>query len=278
MSETREYDSMPLEDFEYSIASQIAYDYYDNGNDAQRTQEILDTYLEGYRFDPENSYNDASTIVRPDGSAILAYRGTRPTNPIDLVVDAGILLGTHRSPIPAPSFIQAQNHYNQVKSVYNNLDITGHSRGGTWANYIARENGEKAVVFNPGETPFALNSSKPSNTRVYRTNTFDLVSFSTHAYHDYNDIRIIPQSDPMESWLGSHNLTNFLPSIDMLPLSTQPDVIIPKIPSSIPQQTQREEIKQDTQLQVDICKEQPYLFYCKNKPKLRSHRRTIGRT
>ena len=64
----------------------------------------------------------------------------------------------------------------------------------------------------------------------------------------------------------------------MLPLSTEADVIIPKIPSSIPQQTQREEIKQDTQLQVDICKEQPYLFYCKNKPKLRSHRRTIGRT
>lgn len=271
MSETREYDSMPREDYEYSIASQIAYDYYDNNNDAQRTQEILDTYLEGYTFDPENSYNDASTIVRPDGSAILAYRGTRPTNPIDLVVDAGITLGSHRSPIPAPSFIQAQNHYNQVKSKYNNVDITGHSRGGTWGNYIARQNNEKAVVFNPGETPFGLSYSGENKTRVYRTNTFDLVSISTHAYADYNDIRIIPQSDPMESWLGSHNLTNFLPSIDMLPLSTEPNVIIP-------QQLRREEIKQTTQLQVDICKEQPYLYYCKNKPKLRSHRRTISGT
>ncbi len=268
MSVERTYDSMPREDFEYSIASQIAYDYYDNGNDNEATQRILDTYLEGYTFDPENSYNDASTIVRPDGSAILAYRGTRPTNPIDLVVDAGIMLGTHRNPIPAPSFIQAQNHYNQVKGVYNNLDITGHSRGGTWANYIARANGEKAVVFNPGETPFGLNYSGENNTRVYRTNTFDLVSFSTHAYKDYNDIRIIPQSDPMESWLGSHNLTNFLPSIDMLPLSTEPDVVY------IPEPLRREEAKQDTQLQVDICKSQPYLYFCKQKPKLRSHRRT----
>ncbi len=267
MSNTREYDSMPTEDFEYSIASQIAYDYYDNNNDSQKTQEILDTYLEGYTFDAENSYNDASTIVRPDGSAILAYRGTRATNPTDLVVDAGIMVGTHRSPIPAPSFIQAQNHYNQVKNIYNNLDITGHSRGGTWASYIARQNGEKAVVFNPGETPFGFSYSGENNTRVYRTNTFDLVSFSTQGYSDYNDIRIIPQSDPMESWFGSHNLTNFLPGIDMLPLSSVPNVIIP----NIPQRLQREEKLMDTQFQIDICKEQPYLFECK-KPKIKSRK------
>ena len=267
MSETRQYDSMPIEDYEYSIASQIAYDYYDNNNDAEATQKILDTYLENYKFDPENSYNDASTIVRPDGSAILAYRGTRPTNPMDLVVDAGILLGTHRSPIPAPSFIQAQHHYEKVKSTYDNLDITGHSRGGTWGNYIARANGEKGVFFNPGETPFAFNYGGEDKSRVYRTNTFDLVSISTHAYKDYKDIRIIPQSDPADSWLGSHNLTNFLPSIDMLPLSKEPNVIIP---SRIPIATQKQEIIQQEQYISDVCKDQPYLYYCKeNRPKLK---------
>lgn len=262
------YDNMPTEDMEYAIASQIAYEYYDNGNDAEQTQRVLDTYLEGYTFDPKYSYNDASTIVRPDGSAILAYRGTRPTNPIDLVVDAGILIGTHRSPIPAPSFIQAQNHYNQVKNIYSKLDLTGHSRGGTWANYIARENGEKAVVFNPGETPFALNMSKPTNTRVYRTNTFDLVSISIHAYKDYKDIRIIPQSDPMQSWLGSHNLTNFLPTQSMLPLSKEPDIIIPTTVET-PIETQKQEMKQDIRFVSNICLEQPYLEFCKKRPKLK---------
>lgn len=267
MSNEQTYDRMVEEDYEYAIASQISYDYYDLNNDAEKTQQILDTYLEGYRFDKENSYNDASTIVRPDGSAILAYRGTRPTNPIDLVVDAGIVLGSHRSPIPAPSFIQAQNHYNQVKSKYPNLDITGHSRGGTWANYIARQNNEKAVVFNPGETPFGFSYSGENKTRVYRTDTFDLVSISTHGYKDYNDIRIIPQSDPMESWLGSHNLTNFLPSQDMLPLSTEPDVIIP---TPIPVETQKQEIKQQEQFISNLCLQQPYLFECKKKrPKLK---------
>ena len=267
MAQEVEYDSMPTEDYEYAIASQIAYDYYDNGNDAQRTQEILDTYIEGYTFDPANSYNDASTIVRPDGTAILAYRGTRPTNPIDLVVDAGILVGTHRAPIPAPSFIQAQNHYNQVKANYPKLDITGHSRGGTWANYIARQNGEKAVVFNPGETPFGLSYGGENNTRVYRTNTFDIVSFSTHGYRDYNDIRIVPQTDPLDSWLGSHNITNFLPHYNLLPLSTAPDIIIPVIP---PKPVEPIIAKQDPRFISNLCLEQPNLKICKKKPKLKN--------
>jgi hypothetical protein len=59
MSEDNIYNSMPEEDMPYSVASQISYDYYDNGNDAQKTQEILDTYLEGYTLDSQLSYNDA---------------------------------------------------------------------------------------------------------------------------------------------------------------------------------------------------------------------------
>jgi hypothetical protein len=265
MSEDNIYDSMPQEDMEFSIASQIAYTYYDNGNDAQKTQEVLDTYLEGYTFDAANSYNDASTIVRPDGSAILAYRGTRPTNPIDLVVDAGIVLGTGRSAIPAPSFIQAQHQYSLVKSKYDNVDITGHSRGGTWANYIARNNGEKAVVFNPGESPIGFNFMGENRTRVYRTDSFDLVSISTHAYKDYNDIRIIPQTDDRSSWLGSHGLTNFLPSLDMLPLSNQQEII------NISPRIFKEERKEEKQIKKnieDVCQTDPYLFPNRCLPKL----------
>jgi hypothetical protein len=262
---SQNYDSMPQEDLEFSIASQISYDYYDNGNDAQKTQEILDTYLEGYTLDSELSYNDAATIVRPDGSVILAYRGTRPTNPIDLVVDAGIVLGTGRSAIPAPSFVQAQHHYDLVKSKYDNVDITGHSRGGVWANYIARNNGEKAVVFNPGESPIGFNYTGENKTRVYRTDTFDLVSISTHAYKDYDDIRIIPQTDDRSSWLGSHNLTNFLPSLDMLPLSKEQEIF--NISPRIFKEEKREEkiIKKNIE---DLCATDPYLFPNRCLPKL----------
>ena len=44
MDNTREYDSMDMADYEYSIASQISYMYYDNGNDSEATQRALDTY------------------------------------------------------------------------------------------------------------------------------------------------------------------------------------------------------------------------------------------
>jgi hypothetical protein len=263
MSNEEILDSMDANDYEYAIASQISYSYYDNNNDAEATQRILDNYIEGYKFDKEYSYNNGSTIVRPDGSAILAYRGTRPTNLDDLNADASILAGQHRTNIPHPRFIEANNHYQFVKNKYPNLDITGHSLGGTIADYVARQNEEKAVVFNPGETPFSSNIIGESNTRIYRTNTHDLVSFSNSMYPHAKSIRVVPQTDPLSSWLGSHNLSNFLPRQDLLPISKEPDIIIPTIKTKIAEE------KIIEQRQINICKEMPYLEFCKRLPKLK---------
>ena len=227
--------------------------------------------MEGYTFDPEYSTDNASTFIRPDGTAILAYRGTRPTNLDDLNTDAAILAGQHRTDILHPRFVEAVNQYDYVKAKYNNVDLTGHSLGGTLADYVGRMNDEQAVVFNPGESPFSLSVipvSQTSKTRIYKTNTFDIVSFANSMYPHAQSIRIIPQTDPQSDWFGSHNLTNFLPSQDMLPLSSEPDIIIPDIPLSIPEQTQQQEAKQE-RLVTNICLEQPYLFECKKRPKLK---------
>lgn len=266
------YDSMPREDMEYSIASQLSYDYFDNNNDAEQIQTSLDTYLEGYTFDPEYSTNNASTFIRPDGTAIIAYRGTRPTNLDDINTDAAILAGQHRtSGNPHPRFVEAVNHYNFVKSKYDFVDLTGHSLGGTLADYVGRMNNERAVVFNPGESPFSLSviPAGESNTIIYRTNTFDIVSFANSMYPHAQSIRVVPQTEGtgiFDSWLNSHSLLNFLPSQSMMPLSTEPDVIIPDF-RPIPTQTQKQEYKQDIRFISNLCKEQPYLFECK-RPKL----------
>ena len=282
MNNEQNYDSMPREDYEYSIASQLSYDFYDNGNDAEQIQKTLDTYLEGYTFDPDYSTNNASTFIRPDGSAILAYRGTRPTNFDDINTDASILAGQHRTDTPHPRFVEAVNHYNYVKAKYDNVDLTGHSLGGTLADYVGRMHDERAVVFNPGETLFSLSvipASQTSKTRIYRTNTFDVVSFANSMYPHAQSIRVVPQTDSQSDWFGSHNLTNFLPSQDMLPLSREPDIIIPNFtPISVEtkqetwkktkQETKRE-YKQDERFVSNLCKEQPYLFECKKlRPKL----------
>ena len=279
MSNEEILDRMNANDMEYSIASQLAYDYYDNNNDAEQIQRTLDTYMEGYTFDPEYSTDNASTFIRPDGTAILAYRGTRPNNLDDLNTDAAILAGQHRTNMPHPRFVEAVNQYNFVKDKYNNVDLTGHSLGGTLADYVGRMNDEKAVVFNPGESPFSLSVipvSQTSKTRIYKTNTFDIVSFANSMYPHAQSIRVVPQTDPQSDWFGSHNLTNFLPSQDMLPLSSEPDIIIPDIPLSIPEQTQQQEAKQE-RLVTNICLEQPYLFECKKRPKLKKKlRRSVN--
>jgi hypothetical protein len=87
--------------------------------------------------------------------------------------------------------------------------------------------------------------------------TFDLVSISTHAYKDYDDIRIIPQTDSRSDWLGSHGLTNFLPSLDMLPLSNQQEIFISP---PILQEERREKKKIIKKNIEDICATDPYLF------------------
>lgn len=279
MSNEEQLDRMPQEGYEYSIASQLSYMYYDNNNDAEQIQRALDTYLENYTFDPEYSTNNASTFIRPDGSAILAYRGTRPTNLDDLNTDAAIMAGQHRTDTPHPRFVEANNHYNLVKNTYTNVDLTGHSLGGTLADYVGRMNDESAIVFNPGESPFSLSvipASQTSKTTIYRTNTFDIVSFANSMYPHANRIRVVPQTDSASTWFGSHNLTNFLPPQSMLPISSEPDVIIPDTQVSfrkgitpIPTQEVKKEFKQQERIIKNICLEQPYLLECqKLRPKL----------
>ena len=280
MSE-QEYEQMVAQDYEYSIASQIAYNYYDNNNDVEETQEILDTYIEGYTFDPDYSYDNASTIIRPDGSAILAFRGTRPTNLDDLNADASILAGQHHTSQPHYRFVEAENHYNFVKERFRQVDLTGHSLGGTIADYIGRSNNERAVVFSAGETPFSLSvipEATASKTRIYKTNTFDVVSFSNSLYPHAESIRVVPQIDSNDSYIGSHNLSNFLPPYEMLPISSEPDVIIPsmipiqtklEVESNTPEKVKEIEFDKNERFISNLCLEMPYLFQCKKKIQLK---------
>ena len=59
--------------------------------------------------------NDIGVVLeRPDGTGIIAYRGTDPTNPYDLTADALILLGYNKEEgksIPGSRFDNAENLY-----------------------------------------------------------------------------------------------------------------------------------------------------------------------
>jgi hypothetical protein len=273
---------MENEDYQFSIASALAYDYYYSNMDNDKTQEALSHYMPGYELDSELSSLNHIVIKRPDESAILAYRGTDPQNPNDLFADAIILGGAHRDAVDLRDtrFNLAQQYYLDAKVKYGEVDLTGHSLGGAMADVIGTKYGERSTVFNPGASPMEfLNKNYPvSTSKVYKTNTLDLLSMSSRGYS--NPIEV-PQSErgalPFLN-IKSHDIKNFLPNINMLPLNFDgaPDIIIPsRIPIATTQEQRKEFIKQESIDQKILCDLQPELAPSICKPTLRFKKKLI---
>jgi hypothetical protein len=244
------------EDYEYSIASQLAYNHYYNNLNNGKTQELLNNYMEGYTIDTQLSNDMGIVVKRPDGTAIVAYRGTDPTNIYDLTADALIALGYNKEQgiaIPGSRFDRAEQLYKSANEKYPFVSLTGHSLGGTLSDYVGRKYGENAVVFNPGVSPVEITAErKPKSlTRIYTTDTFDLVSQISNLYGDEVEHLIVKQTDPTRSFLRiAFSLANFLPNQSMLPLGLK-ETIIPNVPVVNPLLPAKERNKiQDQQLQA----------------------------
>ena len=269
-SEFTTLDEMPIEDLQYSIASQIAYDYYNNEFDPVATQDNLDSMIEEHTLDPENSNDVGTTIIRPDGSAILSFRGTDPSNPYDLIADAELATGTDRLLPYYSRLARAEELYNKVKEEYGDVTLTGHSLGGYLADYTARKNNEQAIVFNPGLSPITASimpSPTDKKTIVYETDTMDLISHSMNVpfYANQVEIRNITQDVGLETYLGSHNIQAFLPKERVVLEEEKEDIEVLKKEILTPQQIkklesgEKTEIKKETKL---ICENEPYLPFC----------------
>tara|TARA_R100001463_G_scaffold69486_1_gene122958 strand:+ start:436 stop:1329 length:894 start_codon:yes stop_codon:yes gene_type:complete len=225
-------ETMEYGDYEYAVASDLAYQYLDNNENAEETQEILGQRLPDYKIIKALSNKDAITIERDTGSAIIAYRGTDPnifkhgTDSLrDLRADAQVLLGAHRGEGNSifggqTRFHEAEELYKKVAEQYDRVDLTGHSLGSSATIYVSQKYDVPAVVFNPGETPLEYlrfdRNVKPSQIRVYTTGT-DIISKHTDAYKNFQEIIKIEQTD-FAPIVGSHNLANFMPTSDMYPL------------------------------------------------------------
>jgi hypothetical protein len=262
------------EDYEYSVASELAYNHYYNNLNNEKTQELLNNYMEGYTIDQQLSNDMGIVIERPDGTAIVSYRGTDPSNPFDITADALIALGYNKEEgraIPGSRFDRAEQLYKSANEKYPFVDLTGHSLGGSLADYIGRKFGENATIFNPGVSPVEITAEgKPKSlTRIYTTKTFDLVSQISNLYGDEVEHFIIPQTDPRSSFLGSHNLSNFLPPQSMLPLGLRETIIAPPVQPLLPQKERnRIQDQQLEQYKQSLCLTSPNEYaFCK-KPKI----------
>ena len=63
------------EQAEYSVLSKAAYDYF-HGGEALAQSELREYGLGSYGIDDGLSDEHAVVITRPDGSAVVSYRGT----------------------------------------------------------------------------------------------------------------------------------------------------------------------------------------------------------
>ncbi len=207
---------MPPEDYQYSIASHIAYEYYNNNFEPVTTQDQLDSMIDGYTLDENLSSDIGVTIEKPDGGAILAFRGTDPTNIYDINADVQLATGIDRILPLQTRLSRAQDLYNSVKDQYGMVDLTGHSLGGYLGEYIGRQNNEQSVVFNIVVSPLTSSILPPVQDYtpiVYETDNIDLISHSINNpfYASQVSIRNITQTEELGDYLGSHSLASFLP-------------------------------------------------------------------
>lgn len=256
---------MEESDYEYSIASELAYRHYYNNQNAEQTQHLLDTYMDGYKLDRDLSNDVGVVIERPDTSAIIAYRGTDPKNAYDVTADALIALGYNKEEgvaIPGSRFDRAEQMYKRTSEQYPHVDLTGHSLGGTLGDYIGRKYGENATVFSMGVSPVeSFTSEKPKSlTRLYTTDGTDLVSLSSRFYGDEIEHKVVPLREG--GLLGSHSIVNFLPPQSMLPLYGNATVIAPEHTPDIPKDT-FEYVQQ--YVKKNHCIENPYSILCKRR-------------
>lgn len=145
----------------------------------------------GYVLDPTRSTAEAALFVpytgaldeqgvepmapTPERPAVLAYRGTVPSNPEDVLTDVALAAGKlKRTPRYVRSLAMARSLQNSVAK--NALVLTGHSLGGSLALWAARALGLRAAGFNPGVGADLLPArGRKGQFVVYRT-PVDVVS------------------------------------------------------------------------------------------------------
>lgn len=229
-------DSVDTEDVPLAVLSKLAYDNYSTG-DTQKTQQAIEDYKIGYDIIPNLTSPEYITAVNEaDKKVAIAYRGTdaKLTNIYDDIADIEIGLGLAETPLLSyiPSrFRTGENIYKEVKNKYPDYEInlTGHSLGGTTARYVGDRYNEKAVVFSAGATPLEPFiehelGTAPSKAKFYLTDTLDVIS-NTSRLTEHN-VNIVKTKDEYRKYFtGSHSVENYLPELNVLNPISKPNNI-----------------------------------------------------
>jgi len=107
----------------------------------------------GYEIDPELSSKDYTTYYNPrTKKASIRYRETDISNWRDVTTDALVAFGLQGL---GSRFKRAEKVYDKAAVKYgkDNVNVYGHSLGGTQALHVNQTRGAKAIAYNPGAGP-----------------------------------------------------------------------------------------------------------------------------
>ena len=109
--------------------------------------------IKDYNYLKEDSTDRIATYKNND-NLVFALKGTSPDSPVgDFIRNTGISLGSIGSAFSYPTHWDNQSHINKVKEKYKDkkIIVTGHSQGGSYANYLGVDNPDYDVkTFNLG--------------------------------------------------------------------------------------------------------------------------------
>ena len=127
---------------EHAVLSQAAYDPVKYKANYQQL---------GYELDPELSQPSRSVFYnKTKNKAVIAYKGTDPKHISDLIADGQIVNGMDE--YLSGRFRGAEQAYRNTAKKYGkeNVQVTGHSLGGSQAVHVGRKYGVEGTAFEPG--------------------------------------------------------------------------------------------------------------------------------
>ncbi len=127
---------------EHAVLSQAAYDPVKFKSSYQQL---------GYEIDPDLTQPSRTVFYnKSKNKAVIAYKGTDPKHISDLIADGQIFNGMDE--YLSGRFRGAEKAYRNTAKKYGkeNVQVTGHSLGGSQAVHVGRKYGVEGTAFEPG--------------------------------------------------------------------------------------------------------------------------------